>query len=129
MLTGPTIYAVDPESTAVTYTTSCGADSGHISVNPTSGVVTMVTALDLELLGRNTYTIICTLTAADATAQTSTSTLNVVVTDANDVAPVFSTTVYSVYVIEGHVLSKYLILCFSLAFIKSNCLRHLFLKM
>ncbi|XP_052818190.1 protocadherin Fat 1-like [Mya arenaria] len=102
VLGGPTIIATDPEATAVTYSLNCGADSGYLSINPTSGAVTMAAAFDLEAASVDTYTISCTVTGTDATAQTSTSPLSVTVTDANDVAPVFSSAVYPIYINEEY---------------------------
>ena len=55
----------------------------------------MTTAIDLELLGVDTYTILCTVTATDATSLTSTASLTVSVTDANDKTPYFLSGTYT----------------------------------
>ncbi|XP_052233252.1 cadherin-3-like [Dreissena polymorpha] len=65
------ISATDPEGAAISYSIGCGSDSGYLTVDPTSGAVTMTAAFDLEVSAVNTHTLACTLTAADATGQSS----------------------------------------------------------
>lgn len=95
------ITATDPEGTAVSFTIDCGADSGYLTIDATPGIVTMATSFDLEAVGVDTYTISCTVTGTDATTQASTSALNVIITDGNDVAPVFDDAAYSFFITEG----------------------------
>jgi hypothetical protein len=96
------ISATDPEGSAVTLSLStCGANTGYLTIHNTTGIVTMATALDLETAGSSPYTITCVVKATDATSQTSTSSLNVIISDANDNQPVFSPASYSFYITEG----------------------------
>lgn len=85
----------------MTYTLDCGADSGYLTINSASGVVTMATAFDLEGEGVDTYTITCVVEGTDASTQTATAALNVIITDGNDVAPVFDKGSYAFFFEEG----------------------------
>lgn len=100
------ISGVDPEGTAVTYSLDCGADSGFLTIGASTGIVTMATSYDLETAGINTYTIKCVVRATDATGERSTATLNVVVGDGNDEAPVFEEGSYAFYIDEGSYISN-----------------------
>lgn len=95
------ISATDPEGTAVTLTLDCGADSGYLTMDAATGIVTMATSYDLEAAGVDAYTISCVVTATDSTSQTATSTLDVNVSDGNDEPPVFTSASYSFYISEG----------------------------
>lgn len=61
----------------------------------------MTTSYDIDTADTSPKTIACMVTATDATGQMSTATLDVLVSDANDNAPVFSQAVYTSYIIEG----------------------------
>ncbi|KAH3774853.1 hypothetical protein DPMN_176246 [Dreissena polymorpha] len=96
------ISATDPEGAAISYSIGCGSDSGYLTVDPTSGAVTMTAAFDLEVSAVNTHTLACTLTAADATGQSSGVPFNVIITDANDKLPVFNSASYPLYFTAGN---------------------------
>ena len=100
-LTDVSIGGTDPEGTTVSVSLNCGADAGYLTIDATSGIVTMATAYDLETVGVNTYTLTCDVIGTDAAGQSATSTLNVIVTDGNDVNPVFASSSYSFYINEG----------------------------
>lgn len=95
------ISATDPEGSAVTYTISCGADTGYLSIDNVSGMVTMSTAFDLETEAVDKYTISCVVTGTDDTGQKGNATLDVEVRDGNDVAPTFDSAALSFYIVEG----------------------------
>ena len=61
----------------------------------------MATSFDLETAGLDTYTITCVVMATDATGQMSTATLNVIIGDGNDEAPVLDQGSYAFYITEG----------------------------
>lgn len=91
------INATDPEGTAVSFSISCQ----YLTIDSTSGIVTMTTSYDIETSATNPYTIPCVVMATDATSQTSTATLDVIVSDGNDNAPVFTQITYTFYIYEG----------------------------
>lgn len=95
------ISGTDPEGTAVTYSIDCGTDSGYLTIGGSTGIVTMATSYDLETAGVDSYTIKCVVTATDATGEKSTATLNVVIGDGNDEAPVFELGSYAFFIEEG----------------------------
>ena len=94
----------EPESQTVTLTLNCNANSGYLSINSATGILTLTTAFDLDTSGYDTYTISCDLLAADTASNTATSTVNVTITDANDEAPVFSPPSYSMSLITGNTI-------------------------
>lgn len=95
------IGGTDPEGTTVTVSLDCGADAGYLTIDSSTGIVTMATSYDLETAGVDTYTITCVVTGTDATSQTANASLDVIVTDGNDVSPVFANGSYSFYISEG----------------------------
>ena len=99
----PGIVVTDPEGTAVTLTLTCATDPGYLSIDSVTKLVTMVTAYDL---GPTTpsYTINCVITATDATSQTSTVPLTVLVTDANNKTPTFSQGMYTINILNTQTL-------------------------
>ncbi|XP_053402566.1 protocadherin Fat 1-like [Mercenaria mercenaria] len=92
------ISATDPEGTAVSLSLNCA----YVDIDSVSGIVTMTTNYDIETSATNPYTIACIVTATDATSQTSTATLDVIISDGNDNAPVFTEAIYTSYIAEGH---------------------------
>lgn len=101
VLPDPGISATDPEGATVSFSIDCGSDSGYLTMDSASGLVTMTTAFDLEAESVNRYIIRCKVIATDATGEMSNATLNVDVTDGNDLAPVFESTSYEFYIVEG----------------------------
>ncbi|KAK3592360.1 hypothetical protein CHS0354_000978 [Potamilus streckersoni] len=90
------IFSTDPDAgDIITYSIACGSDSGYLSVIPTTGFVTMITAFDLDSQSLAIYTIGCTLTCTDSGGLMDTSSLNVTITDTNDNTPQFSQAMYS----------------------------------
>ena len=83
---------------------NCGADSGYLTIDSTSGIVTMATSFDLETEGVDNYVISCNVIATDTAGQSSTSTLNVDISDGNDVAPVFENPGYNFFIVEGKIV-------------------------
>lgn len=99
VLPDPAITVTDPDGTAVTLSLNCGADSGYLSINSGTLLVTMVTAYNVDP-SLPSYTITCTITATDATSQTSTCSLEVEVTDANDETPTFGAGMYTINILN-----------------------------
>ena len=83
---------------------NCGADSGYLTIDSTSGIVTMATTFDLETEGVDNYVISCNVIATDTAGQSSTSTLNVDISDGNDIAPVFENPGYNFFIVEGKIV-------------------------
>ena len=77
----------------------CDGDSGHLFIDSVTRLVTMVTTYHLDPF-LPTYTIRCNITATDGTGQSSTSSLEVQITDANDNPPIFSSGGYTVYILN-----------------------------
>ena len=101
LLPDPGITVTDPEFplATVSLTLDCTPDSGHLSIDSTTRRVTMTTAYDLDP-SLASYTIVCTLKGEDGTGQSSTSTLEVEITDANDNAPLFSQAMYTINILN-----------------------------
>ena len=99
MLPNAGIIVTDPEGTAVTLSLTCATDPGYLSIDSGTKLVTMVTAFDLDP-STPSYTINCIITATDATSQTSTVPLAVVVTDENDKTPTFSQGMYTINILN-----------------------------
>ncbi|KAL4234961.1 hypothetical protein ACF0H5_006602 [Mactra antiquata] len=95
------IGATDPDNTAVTLSLACTSDPGYLTIHPTTGIVTMATTYDIETAPTNPYTISCDVIATDATSQSATSTLKVIISDGNDNAPIFTSPSYTYYLTKG----------------------------
>lgn len=107
------INATDPEGTAVSFSMSCQ----YLTINSTSGIVTMATSFDIDTAATYPYTIPCVVTATDATGQSSTATLDVIVSDSNDIAPVFTQVSFTLYMYEGEKVIFY----FSIPHVTTQC--------
>lgn len=81
-----TVTALDPESAVVTYSISGGADAAKFAINPTSGALTFVNSPNFESPGSvaasNAYTVV--VSAADPTGASTSQTITVTVTNANE---------------------------------------------
>lgn len=97
MLPSAGISATDPEGTAVSFSLDCA----YVDINSASGIVTMTTAYDIDTSSTSPFTISCNVMATDATSQVATTTLDVIVSDANDIAPVFTPAAYTSYIAQG----------------------------
>ncbi|BDT69843.1 hypothetical protein os1_40350 [Comamonadaceae bacterium OS-1] len=86
-----TVTATDADGSALTYSISGGADAALLQINPSTGVLSFVTAPDFEnptdAGANNVYNV--TVRVSDGTF-TDTQTLGVTVTDVNDNAPVIA---------------------------------------
>lgn len=100
ILPDPEITCTDPENMGVTLgSLNCGtADNGYLSLNPTSYLLTMVTAYDLDnqTPPLTSKTFSCTFICTDGTGQMSEASLEVKISDANDEPPTFLATMFSV---------------------------------
>ncbi|XP_014233945.1 cadherin-99C isoform X2 [Trichogramma pretiosum] len=92
-----TIQAIDPENDPVSYTIVSGNDLRQFSIGDKSGIITVIRKLDREDLTR--YQLI--IKAEDAGGLSSTSTVNIKVTDINDKNPEFVGLPYEFSVKEG----------------------------
>ena len=86
-----TAAASDPEEDTLTYSLG-GTDSGHFSINSSSGALSFSSSPDFEAPidenSDNTYEL--TISVTDSSANTSSQALTIVVTDANDNIPVIT---------------------------------------
>jgi len=101
-----TVSAISRSSDgAVTYTIESGDDLSQFSIGFHSGVVTVSSFLDYEMI--QTYQL--QLHARDSSVSlTTTALLNIQVTDANDNPPVFMQPIYSVSVLENATINRML---------------------
>ncbi len=79
------ITLVATDTTTVTYSIS-GGDSASFAVDASSGVVTFTTAPDYET--QTSYSF--TATATDSTGNSATQTVTIIITDIDEIAPVFT---------------------------------------
>ncbi|XP_014216092.1 cadherin-99C [Copidosoma floridanum] len=92
-----TIIAVDPENDPVSYSIVSGNDLRQFAIGDKSGVITVIRKLDREDLTR--YQLI--IKADDTGGLSSTTTVNIKVTDINDKNPEFEGLPYEFTVKEG----------------------------
>ncbi|XP_053377420.1 cadherin-23-like [Mercenaria mercenaria] len=95
----------DGDDGVITYTIVSGA-SGKFAIDPSSGVVTVSGALDME--GTNTYTVFIDAADSGTTpgALTSTYTLTVSLSDVNDFEPSCSSSLYSASLAEDSAIGS-----------------------
>ena len=95
------ISASDPESTQVTYGIAGG--TGEFVIDQLSGIVTVNDSSKLDY--ETTPIIVVNVTATDANSNplASSAILTVNLTDVNDVAPVFTESIYNFSVVENNV--------------------------
>ncbi|WAQ99853.1 CDHR2-like protein [Mya arenaria] len=94
--------ASDPEGTNVSYSISCGTDSGFLSVEKHAVVVTMATTFDLDAAGVEHYKMVCNLTATDAESNMAAIPFTLRIEDANDNYPVFKKGSYTFEIYQGN---------------------------
>ncbi|XP_048513669.1 cadherin-99C isoform X2 [Athalia rosae] len=92
-----TITAVDPENDPVSYSILSGNDLRQFAIGDKSGVITVIRKLDREDLTR--YQLV--IKAEDTGGLSSTTTVNIKVTDINDKNPEFENLPYEFSVKEG----------------------------
>ncbi|VDI20213.1 protocadherin Fat 4, partial [Mytilus galloprovincialis] len=91
------VDATDPEGSALIYAITSGNNNGDFSINPNNGEILTAKALNRE--ATPSYSI--GLQVTDNTPLSDTATLQITITDVNDVTPVFDNSIYNFNVNEG----------------------------
>ncbi|XP_052781279.1 protocadherin Fat 4-like isoform X2 [Mya arenaria] len=103
-----TLGCTDGDATApnnvITYAFVAGSDGGgNFDLQPSTGAITVTTSHALDRETTDNYLIL--VDVADGGGLTTTASLTVYISDANDNAPVFTSTSYAFVVAEDHALS------------------------
>ncbi len=103
------IMATDSDTTNITYSLLGGNDDRRFSINPSSGLITLTGMLDFETT--NFYNL--SVTASDGVIPSSTATVTIQITDANDNAPVFSQEIYMETILEDVIPGSFILQVFA----------------
>ncbi|HET6424096.1 MAG TPA: cadherin repeat domain-containing protein [Planctomycetaceae bacterium] len=89
-----TINSVDPDAgQAVTYAIAAGNESGAFTINPTTGVITVANSAPLDWENQPPFTLTISVKDNGQPALSSTATLTVRLTNANDAPSLYDATV------------------------------------
>ncbi len=92
-----TLTANDPDSTVLTYSIEQGNDELYFTINPLTGLIQTARSLDRETVALITLVI----ASRDEDSNTGTTTLQIIISDVNDVAPIFLQSSYYARVPEN----------------------------
>ena len=96
------------------YSITAGNDDGLFSLSNTSGILTLASPLDHELVMIHTLTVQASdILLETGGAQPNTATIRITVTDTNDNVPMFNQTQYNDTVIEGSPVGTFVLRVFA----------------
>ncbi|XP_071177942.1 cadherin EGF LAG seven-pass G-type receptor 2-like [Mytilus edulis] len=95
-LYGPFYQYTDEDGGAVKFSLDCGADTGRLDIDSSSGLLSFSADYDLDMVGTASQ-INCNVTISD-NEYTDMAYINITISNDNDNAPVFTYSIYTFYI-------------------------------